>query len=106
MKKVIRLTESDLYRIVRESIREIIKEDGGATSCAGAMQTGCGSAPQGSNPEAGQYTVPFGSVQRRKIYNVRDNAKGDVTKQKSNVDMSPALKRKNGKGGSISIPNR
>ena len=72
---------------------------GGATNAAGVMQGG------GTNPEAGQYTVPFGNVQRRKIYQPKDKAaKGDVTKQSSNVDMSPALKRKNGKGGSISIP--
>lgn len=37
-------------------------EGGGATSCGSVMQGG------GSNPDAGQYTVPFGSVQRRKFY--------------------------------------
>ena len=86
-----------------------IKEDaagGGATNCAAAMQTGCGNAPTGTNPEAGQYTVPFGKMQRRKIYSPKGDAKGDVTKQESNVDMSPAMARKNGKGGSISIPKR
>lgn len=83
----------------------VIKEDGGATNCAGAMQTGSGNAPLGTNPESGQYTVPFGKVQRRKIYQPKDkNAGGDVTKQSSNVDMTPAMNRKDGKGGSISIP--
>jgi hypothetical protein len=85
--------------------RAALKEDGGATNCAGAMQTGSGNAPLGSNPEAGQYTVPFGKVQRRKIYQPKDkSAGGDVTKQSSNVDMTPAMNRKDGKGGSISIP--
>ena len=84
MKKTIRLTESDLHKIIKESVRRIIKE----TDCAGAMQTGCGEGtPKGSNPEAGQYTVPFGadketadrtpgfSVQRRDIYNPKSGKK-------------------------------
>lgn len=43
--------------------KEQLKEDGegGATSCGSAMQGG------GVNPDAGQYTVPFGNIQRRKI---------------------------------------
>ena len=56
MKQVIRLTESDLHRIIKESVKKILKE----TDCAGVMQTGCGDAPKGTNPEAGQYTVPLG----------------------------------------------
>lgn len=39
----------------------IMFEDG-ATGCCTAMQGG------GLNPDAGQYTMPFGKVQRRKIY--------------------------------------
>lgn len=174
-KQVVRLTESDLHKIIKESVKKIIREwdndeyegrltdmlddrayqedlryekerqieeywaeknrrlrekfpgkseewyeamidmfnentikeevGGGAPSCASVMQTGSGNAPLGSNPESGQYTVPFGKVQRRKIYQPKDNsAGGDVTKQTSNVDMSPAMSRKDGKGGSISIP--
>ncbi len=30
------------------------------TDCAGVMQTGAGNVPKGTNPEAGQYTVPLG----------------------------------------------
>ena len=56
-KQVIRLTESDLHRIIKESVKRILRE----TDCAGVMQTGCGDAPKGTNPEAGQYTVPFGA---------------------------------------------
>ena len=54
-------------------------EGGGATSCGSVMQGG------GSNPNAGQFTVPFGDVQRRGFY-------------------KDALKRnKDSKNGSISI---
>ncbi len=96
MAKIIRLTESDVHRIVKESVERIMKDagfksnldeeagagGGGATNAAGVMQGG------GTNPEAGQYTVPAFGVQRRKIYSPKD----------------PTLKRHNGKGGSISIP--
>lgn len=90
MTKIIRLTESDIHKIVKESTERILKEcgmsdgagGGGATNAAGVMQGG------GTNPEAGQYTVPAFGVQRRKIYSPKD----------------PTLKRHNGKGGSISIP--
>ena len=64
-KQVIRLTESDLHKIIKESVKRILRETieeengGGATSCANVMQTGSGKL--GTNPEAGQYTVPFGA---------------------------------------------
>jgi len=110
MKKIIRLTESDLHRIIKESVYRILKEDGaaagggGATNAAGVMQGG------GTNPGAGQYDVPafggktnkkkadgFGEPIMRQAHNL-----GDVTQAKVNqVDMGPALKRK--KGGSIAI---
>lgn len=98
----VRITESDLHRMITESVHKILSEmegagGGGATNAAGVMQGG------GGNPEAGQYTVPFGKVQRRKGYSPKGNAKGDVTKQSSNVDMSPALDRKGGKNKSISM---
>lgn len=54
-------------------------EAGGATSCASVMQGG------GSNPEAGQYTAPFGNIQRRKFY-------GDSLKR-----------NKDSKNGSLSV---
>ena len=83
------------YEAMIDMFENTIKEDagagGGATNCAGTMQTGSGNAPLGTNPEAGQYTVPFGpdketsdrtpgfsvkgkavgksDVQRRQIYN-------------------------------------
>jgi len=107
MKKIIRLTESDLHRIIKESVYRILKEDGeagggGATNAAGVMQGG------GTNPGAGQYDVPafggkpnkkkadgFGEPIMRQAHNL-----GDVTQAKANqVDMGPALKR----GGSIAM---
>lgn len=45
-----------------EITESVIFEDGGATTCSGAMQGG------GSNPDAGQFIQPIGKVQRRKIY--------------------------------------
>ena len=96
-KQVIRLTESDLHKIIKESVKRILRETieeengGGATSCANVMQTGSGKL--GTNPEAGQYTVPFGAdsetadrhpgfsvdgksdVQRRQIYNPKSGKK-------------------------------
>ena len=53
----------------KHEIKEsILNEDGegggGATSCGSAMQGG------GSNPDAGQFIVPLGKVQRRKIAHV------------------------------------
>lgn len=54
-------------------------EGGGATSCGSVMQGG------GLNPDAGQYTTPFGNVQRRSFY-------GDTLKR-----------NKDSKNGSISM---
>lgn len=80
----------DTFYENKMNTNKAINEDG-ATNCASVMQTGCGNAPEGTNPEAGQYTVPFGpdketsdrtpgfsvkgkavgksDVQRRQIYN-------------------------------------
>jgi hypothetical protein len=58
--------------------------------CGGAIGGDC-SAGGATNAEGvgGQYTVPFGGVQRRKI--------GVSGSTESNVDMSPALDRPKGK---------
>ena len=108
MKKIIRLTESDLHRIIKESVYRILKEDGeagggGATNAAGVMQGG------GTNPGAGTYDAPaFGGKNKKKvggnafsepIMRQKHNL-GDVTSAPANqVDMKPALKR----GGSIAM---
>ena len=107
MKKIIRLTESDLHNIVREAVNRILDEEGagggGATNCAGTMQGG------GTNPGAGTYDVPaFGGKNKKKVGGNAFNEPilkqahnlGDVTSAPANqVDMGPALKR----GGSISM---
>ena len=74
----------------KEKVKELYKEyfpqmeninEDGATSCGSVMQGG------GTNPDAGQPTVPFGGIQRQKFF-------------------EPALKRnKDEKNGSISINN-
>lgn len=102
MKSIIRLTESDLHRIVKEAIDKILQEDGeagggGATNAAGVMQGG------GTNPGAGTYDAPaFGGKSKKKvggnafsepIMRQKHNL-GDVTKAKANqVDITPALDR-------------
>lgn len=74
MKKIIRLTESDLHGIVKEAVSRLISEDGdgamggGATSDAGINANGSG------DPTLG-VTYPFGGVMRRSIYG-RKNKKG------------------------------
>ena len=109
MKKLIRLTESDLHRIIRETVETIIREEGeagggGATNAAGVMQGG------GTNPGAGTYDVPAfgGKVNKKKVGGNafsepimrQAHNLGDVTSAPANqVDMGPALKR----GGSIAM---
>lgn len=55
---------------------------GGATSCGSVMQGG------GTNPDAGQYTVPFGQVQRRDFY------KGALKRNKDSKNGSISMNRK------------
>lgn len=55
-------------------------EGGGATSCGSVMQGG------GSNPDAGQYTVPFGNVQRRKFYS--DTLKRNKDSKNGSISMN------------------
>ena len=92
MKKVIRLTENDLHNIIKESVKKILSE----TDCAGVMQTGCGDAPKGTNPEAGQYPVPFGpdkeTQDRHPGFSVDGKAKG-----KTSVISRPVYNPKSGK---------
>ena len=65
--------------------------------------SGGGGASAGATSDSadrqGAYDVPFGGVQRRKGY----SPKTKETKM-TKVDMTPAMKRHDGKGGSISIP--
>lgn len=101
MKKVIRLTESELHRVITETVKRILNEEGGivggAAANASGTMNGASNAQISSN---GQFDVPFGGVQRRKGY----SPKGGKSSKMAEVDMSPAMKRHDGKGGSISIP--
>ena len=78
---------NDLFRI---------NEDG---EMGGGALGGC-NVMVGSSDPSGGIAYPFGGVQRRGGYNSHksEKDKGDVTKQESNVDMTPALKRDKNKG--------
>ena len=100
MKKIIRLTESELMKLVENAAMKVLNEDGEALGsggmCGGAMSGGGGASDGATSDSAdrqGAYDVPFGGVQRKKIYS-----------PKNKVDMRPTMKRHDGKGGSISIP--
>jgi hypothetical protein len=84
---------------------DILKEDG-----EGGMMGGDGGSFDGSEGATNanisanaMYDVPFGAVQRRTIYNTKTQKNVNSKKNISTVDMSPALDRKNGVGGSISV---
>lgn len=110
MKKIIRLTESDLHNIISHCVSTFLNEDGegsamggGATSCCGLMTANFGGTP--NSDESGGATYPaFRGKVLKKNTNIY-NAKGKENGKTNQVDMSDTLKRHNGKGGSISINN-
>lgn len=87
MGKTIRLSESGFDALMRNSVADVVSEDG-ATAGLG---TGA------------QYDVPFGAVQKRSVYNPK-GSKGSKGSSESNISMEDALSRGDGKGGSISMP--
>ena len=104
MKKIIRLTEGELHKIINEVVTKIIKEDFGGTSSFSVNSTG---NALGSSDPTGQaknhIDVPaFGGKNKKKvggdafsepIMRQKHNL-GDVTDAKANqVDMKPALDR-------------
>ena len=109
MRKIIRLTESDLHNIVKETVNRILKEEGlgGTSSFSVNSPAGGSSDPTGqvkNTPDA----PTLGGKNKKKvggnafsepIMRQKHNL-GDVTSAPANqVDMRPALKR----GGSISM---
>jgi len=104
-KKIIRLTEADIHRMVKEAVNAIMEDGLGGTSSF-SVNSAAGSLSDPTGQQKNHIDVPFGNVQRRNIYKPKGKDSGDITKQSSNVDMTPALKRKNGKGGSISVQSR
>ena len=89
-------TENTIRRAVRESLNRLIETD-----CAGVMQTGCGNAPKGTNPEAGQYTVPLGGDEetsdRHPGFSVDGKAKWNKKGSNTSVMRRPMYKPKSGK---------
>lgn len=83
--KIIRLNERDIARCVRMVVEQVMNEDGAMGGDAATP-----GATSDSADRMGAYDVPFGGVQRRGIYTPRKK--------------DPTLRRKDGKGGSISIP--
>ena len=95
------ISESDLKQLVYETYKRLLKEDG---ITAGSAAANAGGFANGANNSQSNVTfdVPSGSVQRRKTY----SPKGDNESKMTEVDMSDAMARHNGKGGSISIPKK
>ena len=89
MKKIIRLTESELHNIINNAVMRILKEDGeigggGATNCVG-INVG-GAAGQAKNHID---AAPFSNKPLKQKHNL-----GSPTTKKANgVDMKPALDR-------------
>ena len=105
MKQIIRLTESDLHNIIKESVRRILSEDGEGAAMGGGVG---GSAPVGGDGATNcagvgnfQYDVPFGGLVRRTGYNGHKKKKGK--KKKNQVDMSDAFDRTGGNNHSIAV---
>ena len=107
MKKIIRLTESDLHQIVKEAVNRILAEDGASAAGGGAL--GGSNLMVGSSDESGGVAYPAfggkkkgevgGNPWKEPIMRQKHNL-GDVTDALANqVDMKPALER----GGSISM---
>lgn len=90
MKRIIRLTESDLHNIINNAVMQILKEDG---ALGGAnLMVGSDTGPNAD--ESGGIACPFGPVI------TKGNNLGKKTRKKDKgVDMGPALER----GGSISV---
>ena len=93
----IRVSDSALHKIIMESIAKVISEDGamGGGATAGATSD--------SADRQGAFDVPFGGVQRRKVY----SPKGDkVSDGLEDFYMYLIFMLYYGSCGSISIPRR
>ena len=106
-KEIVRLSEQDLHKLVETAVKHILHEKfavnenggmvGGAAANASGFMNGANNAQTSSNA---QFDVSFGNVQRKKGY----SPKGKNGSKMTEVDMTDAMKRHDGKGGSISIP--
>jgi hypothetical protein len=112
MKQIIRLTESDLHRLVKESVRRILAETDASAAGGGALG-GC-NIMNGTSDETGGVAYPFGGGGKKKSvggnpFNQspiirRPSPVGEPTnKKEKGVDMTDALDRKGGKNHSIAM---
>ena len=87
--KKIRLTENDLHRIIRESVRKVIQslnEEGEAAGATNASQSG-------------QFTVPMGPISRRNIYaptakRTHDFENGTMTTQQADNEGTDVVNKR------------
>lgn len=114
MKQIIRLTESDLHNIVKETINRILKEDGigGTSSFSVNSPAGGSSDPTGqvkNTPDApalgGKNKKKVGGNAFSEPIMRQAHNLGDVTQAKTNqVDMGETEKRsKDFKNGSMAM---
>jgi len=112
MKQIIRLTESDLHRLVKESVRRILAETDASAAGGGALG-GC-NIMNGTSDETGGVAYPFGGGGKKKSvggnpFNQspiirRPSPVGEPTnKKEKGIDMSDAIDRKGGKNHSIAM---
>lgn len=112
MKQIIRLTESDLHRIVKESVRKILAETDASAAGGGALG-GC-NIMNGTSDESGGIAYPFGGGDKSKKvggnpFNQspiirRPSPVGEPTDKKDKgIDMSDATDRTGGDNHSIAM---
>ena len=112
MKHIIRLTESDLHRLVKESVRRILAETDASAAGGGALG-GC-NIMNGTSDETGGVAYPFGGGGKKKSvggnpFNQspiirRPSPVGEPTnKKEKGIDMSDAIDRNGGKNHSIAM---
>jgi hypothetical protein len=98
--KIIRLTESDLHRLVKESVRRVLAETDASAAGGGALG-GC-NIMNGTSDESGGIAYPFGGGGNKKKvggnpFNQspiirKPSPVGEPTNKKDNgVDVKPAL---------------
>ena len=112
MKQIIRLTESDLHRLVKESVHRILTETDASAAGGGALG-GC-NIMNGTSDETGGIAYPFGGGGKKKKVGGnpfdqspiirRPSPVGEPTsKKEKGVDMSDAIDRTGGDNHSIAI---
>ena len=80
MKKLIRLTESDLHRIIMESVNRILAEDGEGGGFAGGANTTFGVNADGSADSTFGISYPYGGKKKDPTLS---RPKGDIAMNKS-----------------------